>query len=69
MWVGVRVVDHLDLTLTLTLTRRRAMVMTHTHAKGDLVERLEWIQRDGRTGGCDCITSRANAIGKIMGCQ
>jgi len=30
--------------------------------KGHSVQKLEWKQTDGRTGGGDCITSRANAV-------
>jgi len=41
--------------------------MTHTHAKGQgqrsLGSRVR-VETDGRTDGCDGITSRANVVGK-----
>jgi len=31
--------------------------------KGQLVQKIEW--KDGWTEGCNCITSHANAVGKM----
>ena len=69
--IGVMVRVRLGLELTLTFNLRRVMVMTHTHAKGQcqksvgLKDRVERDRRTGRrTDGGQCITSRANAVGK-----
>jgi len=38
--------------------------MQKIKAKGQSVRKIEWKQTDGQADGGDCITSRANAVGK-----
>jgi len=59
--------------LTLTSSPGRTMVMTQMHAKvqgqssvGSKDEVETDGRTDGRTDGSDCITSRANAVGKMF---
>ena len=37
--------------------------MQKVKVKGQLVQKVEWKQTHGQTGGADCSTFRANAIG------
>ena len=36
---------------------------------GQSVPKTEWKQTDGRTDGCECITSHANAVSNMSECS
>ena len=57
--------------MTLTFSRRLARVVTHTHTniefKGQSVQKIEWKQTDGQTGGdTDSVAFPANAVGNYI---